>query len=129
MIPKRITVFSAIVLFLFIGKVANAHITGTYVCKSTSGASSTSENNYETYLWEPKPFGILIHKSGAMEMLGEKIPDFAKFNFIAGNAFGSGYYGRSTYSSFLLEPDGRFLFVQAMPFEAYMLTGLCKKTP
>jgi hypothetical protein len=126
---KPITMFPAIVLFVFISTVANAHVTGTFVCKSTSGASSTSDNNYETYLWAPKPFGILIHKNGSMEMLGEKIPDFAKFNFVAGNAFGSGYYGRSTYSSFLLEPDGRFLFVQAMPFEAYMLTGLCKKAP
>ena len=61
-----------------------------------------------------------------MEMVGKKIPDSAEFSFVKGNAFGSAYYGRSWYSSFLLEPNGRFLFVQAMPNEAYMMTGLCR---
>ena len=123
---KRLRLTLSLILCVGFGNIVNAHITGNYSCKSTSGAYTTNSANYQTYIWEPEPFGVSIYKSGSMQMLGNKIPDFAEFRFIKGNAFGSGYYGRSIYSSFLLEPNGRFLFVQAMPNEAYMMTGICK---
>lgn len=123
---KRLKLALSLILCLGLGNTVYAHITGSYLCKSTSGALTTSSGNYRTYVWEPEPFDIFIYKNGVMEMLGKNIPDHAEFNFVKGNAFGSGYYGRSWYSSFLLEPNGRFLFVQAMPNEAYMMTGLCR---
>ena len=123
---KRLSLTLSLILCLGFGNIVNAHITGNYSCKSTSGAYTTNSANYQTYIWEPEPFGVSIYKNGSMQMSGNKIPDSAGFSFVKGNAFGSGYYGRSWYSSFLLEPNGRFLFVQAMPGEAYMMTGICK---
>jgi len=123
---KGLRMAVSLLVCIAFGTFVNAHITGSYLCKSTSGALTTNAINYQTYGWEAEPFGIVIYKNGSLEMVGAKKPDFAEFSFIKGNAFGSGYYVRSIYSSFLLEPNGRFLFVQAMPSEAHMLTGLCK---
>ena len=123
---KQIYSITAALFSLAIATHASAHITGEFVCRSESGAYTSKASDFEVYQWTPSSFDISIESSGRMTMSGIDAPDKTSFVFIEGNAFGDGYYGKSYFSNFLLEPNGRFLFVQAMPNEAYMLTGTCR---
>jgi hypothetical protein len=97
-------------------------------CYSTSGAYTTRSSNYETYAHRPIRFTILIDSFGEMRIKAGDVLDFAHFKSVEGNADRGNYYGVSYYSSFQLErADGRFFFVQNMPNEAFMITGLCDR--
>ena len=99
---------------------------GAFVqCDSTSGAYTTKATNYKTYLHNPISFSALIDSFGEMKINSGDVLDFSPFKSMEGKAYG--YYGQSTYSSFQLESaTGRFFFVQNMPDEAFMITGICR---
>jgi hypothetical protein len=99
---------------------------GAFVqCDSTSGAYTTKASNYETYVHRPISFSALIDSFGEMKINSGDVLDFSPFKSMEGKAYG--YYGQSHYSSFQLESaTGRFFFVQNMPDEAFMITGVCR---
>jgi len=99
---------------------------GAFVqCDSTSGAYTTKASNYETYVHAPISFSALIDSFGEMRINSGDVLDFSPFKSMEGKAYG--YYGQSAYSSFQLESaTGRFFFVQNMPNEAFMITGVCR---
>ena len=94
-------------------------------CDSTSGAYTTKASKYETYAHKPISFSALIDSFGEMNINAGDVLDFAPFKSMEDKAYG--YYGQSIYSSFQLESaTGRFFFVQNMPNEAFMITGICR---
>ena len=83
--------------------------------------------NYGAYAHKQVTFSALIDSFGGMEIKAGDVLDFSPFKEVKGNVFPGDYYGMSIYSSFQLNAnDGRFIFVQNMPGEAFMITGICR---